>query len=947
LKNILLLSAFLLLITVHIDAQKKQDNLDEAIQLIENDYNAGKLSYEESLLQKFYSAFDKSKSTYKTTSTASFSKCGTELVKEYRQNIAKLSVSAITEIESYLNRPFQKTATSSTYISPSGKFELTYDTTGADAVPTADSDNNGVPDYVEWVASYFDYSWAYTIDTLGYLAIPIGTGRFQVGFEDMEYYGYTDIENASKRITHIVLENDFKGFSSNNDPEGKQKGAAKVTAIHEFKHSTQYVYNKWNEPSWMLEMDATWMEDIGYDYVNDYYNYLSASHLADPTRAIADGSGYEDCLFMHYITQKHGVLANRLLWERRKTYSSENAFTTFDKVLATYSSSFADGLREYFAWNYATGTRAKGPFPTYEEGASYPTSVICLDKSSLPDSSAGCNLSPTGGAFLRYQSNYEDSYFDVKLSSTVTGPYGIDILIAYTDGTSERISTDAASTDINYTVQKSLKNISYVVVIPVVVATTGSARSYSCKISPLSGPVFSLVPVKDTETPSEKTITAIVSDEYLVGIPDSLKLYYSVNNSGYHAVNMQTNGNSNEYSAVIPSAASGSTITYYLSEYNIFNQYYYYPSGGAASALKYYMGADITPPVIAHTERTVLSKYNFPLTLYAEVSDNIGVSSVSAEYSINSGDVSTVQMEKVKDGLYSVVINPENMGTITGLSYKITAVDSSSNKNKTYYPADGYINLNLTQGITYSSSAAKDIKDVYVLGVKDTIVIDEDIDIADVDIALNITHPRISDLIVKILPPFAKTGMLVNKPGYGTSLANTANPDIILDQDAYFNIADFSPDSENNLTGRFKPDTLDLDTYRGNNAKGKWILIVSDNYSGETGTLNSWKLIFTTNNAVSVNNDNVKTVTNYNLMQNYPNPFNPSTVISYTIPAESFVELKVFDILGREVSTLVNGMQKAGTYKVNFNAENLSSGVYFYRIKTDNFSSVKKMTFIQ
>jgi subtilisin-like proprotein convertase family protein len=928
-------------------AQNKQDNLDKAIKLIEGDYTSGRINYEESLLQKFYSAFDKSKSLYKTTASGSFSKCGTELVKEYRQNRGKLSASAISEIESYLNRPFQKTATSLTYISPSGKFELTYDTTGANAVPSADTDNDGVPDYVEWVASYFDYSWAYTIDTLGYLAIPIGTGRYQVGFEDMEYYGYTDVENDAKRITHIVMENDFKGFSSNNDPEGKQKGAAKVTAVHEFKHATQFVYTKWSDPSWLLEMDATWMEDIGYDYVNDYYNYLSASHLTDPTRAFADGKGYEDCIFMHYISQKNGIPANRKIWERRKTYSSETVFTTFDKVLAAYSSSFADALREYFAWNYATGSRAKGPFPTYEEASAYPTSVICLDKSVLPDSSSGCNLNPTGGAFLRYQSNNEDTYFNIKLSAASAGPYGMDVLIAYADGSSERLSAVPDSTNIDYTVQKSLKNINYFVVIPVVIASTGNERSYSCKVSSLSGPVFSLTPVKDTETPSAKTIIVTVSDEYLVGVPDSLKLYYNINNSGYHFVKLIPTGNNSEYSSVIPDAVSGSTITYYISEYNIFSQYYYYPAGGSSSPFKYYMGADIVPPVIAHNQRSILSKYDFPLYLYADVSDNIGVASVNIEYSLNGGNTSVLQMTKVKDGLYSASINPESTGTLTRLSYKIIASDSSSNKNKAYFPADGSINLTLTQGIVYSSSLKKDIRDVYVLGLKDTITVDQDLDIADVDIALNITHPRISDLIVKILPPFAKTGMLVNKPGYGTSLANTANPDIIFDQDAYYNITDFAPDDANNLTGRFKPDTLNLNTYRGNNAKGKWILIVSDNYSSETGTLNNWKLIFNTGGVVSVDNESVKTVTDYNLMQNYPNPFNPSTIISYSLPSESFVELKVFDILGREVSTLVNGLQKAGTYKVNFNAENLSSGVYFYRIKTDNFSSVKKMTFIQ
>ena len=77
--------------------------------------------------------------------------------------------------------------------------------------------------------------------------------------------------------------------------------------------------------------------------------------------------------------------------------------------------------------------------------------------------------------------------------------------------------------------------------------------------------------------------------------------------------------------------------------------------------------------------------------------------------------------------------------------------------------------------------------------------------------------------------------------------------------------------------------------------------------------------------------------------QNYPNPFNPSTIISYSIPKEGLVTIKVYNILGQEVATLVNELKSAGTYKINFNASRLSSGVYFYSVKADNFSMVKKM----
>lgn len=94
----------------------------------------------------------------------------------------------------------------------------------------------------------------------------------------------------------------------------------------------------------------------------------------------------------------------------------------------------------------------------------------------------------------------------------------------------------------------------------------------------------------------------------------------------------------------------------------------------------------------------------------------------------------------------------------------------------------------------------------------------------------------------------------------------------------------------------------------------------------------------------------------FKLEQNYPNPFNPSTKIKFTIPTppvssplskgrtkEGFVILKVYNILGNEVATLVNEKLPAGEYQINFDASNLSSGAYFYTLASDNFRETKKM----
>ncbi len=87
--------------------------------------------------------------------------------------------------------------------------------------------------------------------------------------------------------------------------------------------------------------------------------------------------------------------------------------------------------------------------------------------------------------------------------------------------------------------------------------------------------------------------------------------------------------------------------------------------------------------------------------------------------------------------------------------------------------------------------------------------------------------------------------------------------------------------------------------------------------------------------------------TSYALSQNYPNPFNPTTKITYEIPKAGLVTLKIYNVLGQEVATLIDGFQNSGKYTASFNALNLSSGVYFYRIKAGNFSLTKKMLLLK
>ncbi len=117
------------------------------------------------------------------------------------------------------------------------------------------------------------------------------------------------------------------------------------------------------------------------------------------------------------------------------------------------------------------------------------------------------------------------------------------------------------------------------------------------------------------------------------------------------------------------------------------------------------------------------------------------------------------------------------------------------------------------------------------------------------------------------------------------------------------------------------------------------------------GTVYMDQLQIKKNGVTDVNNQ-LEIPTNYDLAQNYPNPFNPSTIISYSLPTSSNVRLVIYDLLGREVKTLINNEQNAGNYKVQWNGDNnfgskVSSGTYIYTIRTGDFYQARKMVLLK
>ncbi len=129
-----------------------------------------------------------------------------------------------------------------------------------------------------------------------------------------------------------------------------------------------------------------------------------------------------------------------------------------------------------------------------------------------------------------------------------------------------------------------------------------------------------------------------------------------------------------------------------------------------------------------------------------------------------------------------------------------------------------------------------------------------------------------------------------------------------------------------------------------------WDMFFLDEETGWITDLNG--SIFSTKNRISsIKEGQVSsgTINQFQLYQNYPNPFNPSTYITYKLSKISFVTIKIYNVLGKEVLTLINEEKEPGTYKINFNAGNynLSSGIYFYRLVTTEYTETKKMVLLK
>jgi subtilisin-like proprotein convertase family protein len=322
-----------------------------------------------------------------------------------------------------------------------------------------------------------------------------------------------------------------------------------------------------------------------------------------------------------------------------------------------------------------------------------------------------------------------------------------------------------------------------------------------------------------------------------------------------------------------------------------------------------------------------------------------GGSAPRVYYKVGSGSYNYVNAFEMNDNFYRFRIPGQSRGS--QISYYIAAQDSTgtyltslpagatgTNPPGTTPPPQVF-RYYVYSHSTFSSNNQRPILDNQYM--RDTIYVPFTGSVQDVMVNLNLNHANDGDLLITLIKDNYIFHLSQFNGNGGQNFTNTTFSDT-----AAMSIIQGTPP----YTGLFRPQQP-FTGFVNAQTQGNWILRVFDMRTGSTGTLLNWSLSFKYSNPVSVKKDETILANKHKLMQNFPNPFNPSTVIKFSIPKQGQVSLKVYDIMGREVKSLVNERLPSGVYESMFDGSALNSGVYFYRLETEGYTETRKMLLIK
>ena len=453
--------------------------------LIDEDLRSGRIDFESATIYRAYAFFEPSRLPPRYGEQLRGPRCGTPEVLEMISAWPRLSKPTQLLISAYFQRP----SLDRSYLTPSGHVRIHYTLSGTDAVNPSDTDNNSVPDYVDVAAAAFDSVWAMEVGHLGY-NVPLSDGNrgggpeldvYIVDLGSRNIYGYTypDIP-GSKRSTsssYIEVDNNYEGGIYRRT-RTRGLDALKVTAAHEFFHALQFAYYDGTDARWWQEATATWMEDVVYDEINDYYQYLP-HFFSQPQQALDKGNAlgptiriFGVSIFAHYLAERFGPDVIQRIWEEFERQTSGD-LSAFDRAIPT---GLEDAIVEFAIWNWFTGERSK-PDGYYSEGPFYPKVASQVVEVSEDSAATGRGVADhLAASYLHIEPTNRTGGLDLHLNLDKNASWQVSLLLIDPEQVRvERIDRDLAI--------PSWNQYRAIVIIPTVTSKKGFNYTYTYSIA--------------------------------------------------------------------------------------------------------------------------------------------------------------------------------------------------------------------------------------------------------------------------------------------------------------------------------------------------------------------------------------------------------------------------------------------------------------------------------
>ncbi|MCB0725553.1 MAG: T9SS type A sorting domain-containing protein [Ignavibacteriae bacterium] len=467
------------------------------------------------------------------------------------------------------------------------------------------------------------------------------------------------------------------------------------------------------------------------------------------------------------------------------------------------------------------------------------------------------------------------------------------------------------------------------------------------------GPAISHTPLTNTENTAGPyvvncTITPAGSP---ISAPDT-KVFWSRNGGPLTNSVTMTNSSGNNWTANIPGNGTAAEYRYYISTKDNLNRTSTHPGGAPGNFHSFMASPDTQAPNITHTPVGPIPLINWPASVSATVTDNIGVDSVFVKWKKNSnGSTNTFTLANVGGDNYEGTFNstPPSVNLTDTIYYRVFANDISSNHNldSTSQHAITFLNKFFIEPFpttTFNTAHWATITDVQIIDASGvaTGTFPHPIPSSPFFLTVKNTAALLESQTID-LSSFNTAALIMKESEHDLEIGERVHLEY-WDGAAWQSLHIFN--GTDNGFGVFEPfDSVSfilpgaaLNSTFKFRYRGEGLESTDEWFFDDICILGDVQTGLTVNQGIPEK---------FGLNQNYPNPFNPSTKISFDIPKQSHVSIKIYDITGREIAKLINQQFSAGSYTVDFNGAKFASGVYFYRLEADGFVETKRMMLIK